>query len=53
MSELSVSIVVPVANGGKTFADCLSALSCRTISSSSTTARRMDRQSARARRARV
>ena len=28
MSELSVSIVVPVANGGTTFADCLAAL-CR------------------------
>ncbi len=27
MSELSVSIVVPVANGGTTFADCLAALS--------------------------
>lgn len=27
MSELSISIVVPVANGGKTFADCLAALS--------------------------
>ena len=27
MSELSVSIVVPVANGGTTFSDCLAALS--------------------------